>query len=448
MTMRSAMIAAVTLALADMAGAAVTADEAAKLGTSLTAVGAEKAANKEGTIPAYSGGLTTPPAGYKKGSGIRPDPFANEKPLFSIDGKNVDKYADKLTEGEKALIRKYPTYRLDIYPTHRTAAFPKYIADNTLKCATTAKTTNGGLSLQGCHAGVPFPIPKDGFEAMWNHLTRFAGRALQYDFKGVYVDSSGRPTLTSGGTYSSDFPYWDTKMADSELLLRVKNAYREPARRNGEVIMVHDALNAAEKSRRAWSYLPGQRRTKLSPSVAFDTPNPSMGGSATYDDTWLFFGSMERFNFKLIGKKEIYVPYNTYRMAYGSKTDELFKPNHHNPDLMRWELHRVWVVEATLAEGKRHLYSKRTFYLDEDSWVAVASDQYDMRGQLYRAGFAYVTPSYEIPAPMADMHSMYDLISGIYASNFYTAENGGVRYVEPLPEREWTPDWLAGEGIR
>lgn len=448
MNMRNVLFAATTLAYVGVATAGVTAEEVKKLGGTLTAVGAEKAGNESGTIPAYTGGLTTPPATYKKGSGLRPDPFASEKADFSINTKNVDKYADKLTEGTKALIKKYPSYRVDVYPTHRTAAFPKFVTDNTLKCATSAKTTNNGLSLSGCRAGIPFPIPKDGFEAMWNHLTRFAGRAIEFDYKGVYVDSSGRPTLTSGGAYVADYPYWDTTKSDSELLLRVKSQYKEPARRNGEIIMVHDALNAAEKGRRAWAYLPGQRRTKLAPSVAFDTPNPSMGGSATYDDTWLFFGSMERFKFKLLGKKEIYVPYNAYKISYGSKLDDLFKPNHLNPDLVRWELHRVWVVEATLAEGKRHIYSKRVFYLDEDSWVAVASDQYDMRGQLYRTGFAYVAPSYEVPAPTGDMHTIYDLVSGIYAANFFTAETGGVRHVEPIPEREWAPDSLAGGGIR
>ncbi|NMG76582.1 DUF1329 domain-containing protein [Aromatoleum diolicum] len=430
-----------------VAAAAVTADEAAKLGSTLTLVGAEKAGNAGGTIPAYGGGLTSAPQGYQKGSGIRPDPFANEKPTVSIDAKNMDQHAEKLTDGTKALMKKYPSYRIDVYPTHRTAAFPKYVTDNTLKCATTAKATNGGLSLEGCHAGIPFPIPKDGFEAMWNHLTRFGGRSLVYDYKGLYVDSSGRPTLTSGGTYSADYPYWEDGKP-SELLLRVKSEYKEPVRRSGEVIMIHDAINAAEKGRRAWAYLPGQRRTKLAPSLAFDTPNPSMGGSATYDDTWLFFGSMERFNFKLVGKKEMYVPYNTYKMAYQSKADDLFKPMHLNPDEVRWELHRVWVVEATLAEGKRHIYSKRVLYLDEDSWVALASDQYDLRGQLYRAGFAYMTPSYEIPAPTADMHGFYDLISGIYAMNFYTAETSGMRHVQPLPDREWAPEALAGGGVR
>ena len=61
---------------------AVSADEAKAARHHADRVGAEKAANKDGTIPAYTGGLTTAPAGFKTGDGIRPDPFAAEKPLY------------------------------------------------------------------------------------------------------------------------------------------------------------------------------------------------------------------------------------------------------------------------------------------------------------------------------------------------------------------------------
>jgi hypothetical protein len=164
--------------------------------------------------------------------------------------------------------------------------------------------------------------------------------------------------------------------------------------------MLVDPLDIGTKDRRAWTYLPGQRRVKVAPDLAHDTPNPGTAGATTFDDTFIFNGSMDRFDFKLVGKKEMLVPYNDYVAVYQSKQDDLLKPNHLNPDLVRWELHRVWIVEATLKEGKRHVYSKRTFYLDEDSWMALASDEYDARGQLYRTGFAYMAPSYDVPAPV------------------------------------------------
>jgi hypothetical protein len=441
-------VVALALAYAGMASAAVSPEEARKLGTTLTYAGAEKAGNAAGTIPPYTGGLTTLPPGYKKGDPVRPDPFADEKPLFSIDAKNMAQYADKLTEGTKGLMKKYPTYRIDVYPSHRSAAHPKKYADNSSKCATSAKTSPDGRSFGGCNAGIPFPIPQNGYEAMWNHLTRYEGDALSMNYKAIYVDSSGRPTLTTGGTSIVDFPYWYSGKTDLTTIYRFKANYKEPARRAGEGILVHDPADYITSGRRAWSYLPGQRRVRVAPSVAFDTPNPSTGGASTYDDAFVFVGSMERFNFKLLGKKEMYVPYNAYKLVYHSKETDVFKPKHLNPDLVRWELHRVWVVEATLLEGKRHIYSKRLFYLDEDSWAAIAADQYDMRGQLYRASYAYPTASYDVPAILAQTHGAYDLVSGIYIVNFYFGDTGGVKFISPPSERDWSPDSMAGSGLR
>jgi hypothetical protein len=428
--------------------AAVSADEARQLGSNLTLVGAEMAGNKDGTIPAYSGGLTTAPAGYKKGDGLRPDPFGGEKPLFSIDARNMEQYAGNLTEGVKALMKRYPSYRINVYPTHRSAAFPKYVTDNTAQCAVNAKTTNAGRSMAGCHAGFPFPIPKDGNEAIWNHLVRFNGQSYTYKYQAFNVDASGGVTMSTAGTLTQEYPYWDNAKKSADTFYKLKLTYTGPARRAGEALLLVDPLDYAVKGRRAWQYLPGQRRVKLAPEVAFDTPNPATAGATTYDDAFVFNGSMERYNFKLLGKKELFVPYNAYKMAFASTPESLLKPNHLNPDLVRWERHRMWVVEATLADGKRHIYSKRRFYLDEDSWVAVSSDEYDARGQLYRVGFAYITPSYDVPAPFADLQGHYDLVSGIYTINGYTATTGGVRYTDPLPEKEWSPESLAGSGVR
>ncbi|HTT09880.1 MAG TPA: DUF1329 domain-containing protein [Burkholderiaceae bacterium] len=430
------------------AHAAITADEAKALGTTLTPIGAEKAGNKDGTIPEYTGGLTTPPASFKAGSGIRPNPFADEKPRLTIDAKNMAQYADKLTEGTKALLQKYPSYRVDVFPTHRTVAFPKFVTDNTVKNATKAKTSNDGRSIEGAHAGFPFPIPKTGYEAMWNHLVRFNGQSYEAKYRNLSVDASGRPTLSTEGVSVQEYPFWDETKTTADTFWRIKLTYTGPARRAGEALLIVDPLDIGQKDRRAWSYLPGQRRVKVAPDFAFDTPNPGTAGATTFDDTFIFNGSMDRFDFKLVGRKEMLVPYNAYAAVYQAKQDELLKPNHLNPDFVRWELHRVWVVEATLREGKRHVYSKRTFYLDEDSWAALASDEYDARGQLYRAGFAYMAPSYDVPAPYTDMFGHYDLIARLYSVTGFIAETGGLRLTKPMADREWTADSLAGAGIR
>jgi len=439
---------AVAAATSGAAHAGVSADEAKKLGSSLTAIGADKGANADGSIPAYTGGLKTPPAGFKAGDGLRPDPFAGDKKLFSVDGKSVAQYGAKLTEGTKALMKKYPDYRIDVYKTNRTVAYPKFVEDNTAKCAVSAKTTNAGRSMEGCRAGFPFPIPKTGYEAMWNHLVRFQGSAYTVKYRNWNIDASGRPSVSTEGSIVQEYPYWDPSKTDGDVYYKQRITYSGPARRAGEALMIVDPLDYATKDRRAWQYLPGQRRVKVAPDLSHDTPNPGTGGTSTFDNVFLFNGSMDRYDFKLVGKKEMLVPYNTYKMAFASTKDELLKPKFLNPDIVRWEQHRVWVVEATLREGKRHVYSKRTFYLDEDSWTILASDEYDARGQLFRAGFAYQAPSYETPAPWADMHGLYDLTAGSYSLSGYTAETGGLRPGKPATDREWSPDALAGSGIR
>jgi hypothetical protein len=443
---RTLLLAAAVVPLAARAG--VTAEEAKQLGTTLTAVGAERAGNADGSIAEYTGGLTIPPAGFVAGSGHRPDPFAAEKPLFSIDARNADRHAARLSEGTLALMRRYPDYRIDVYPSHRTVAFPGFVTRNTLAAAVKAHTANGGLSLAGVRAAYPFPIPRTGYEAMWNHLVRFTAVCDRRRIFAYVVEPSGRATLSSSAHLLESYPYWDEARPPSNVYFRLRISYDGPPRRAGEGLMLIDPVDYVERGRRGWQYLPGQRRVRVAPDLAYDTPNSATAGAQTFDDALLFNGAMDRFEFTLVGKRELYVPYNTYRAMYEATPDGLLRAHFPSPDLVRWELHRVWVVEARLRPGKRHVYSRRVFYLDEDSWAALLSDQYDGRGQLHRAGMAFMAPSYDLPAPWADPFLHQDLSSGRYAINGWPSAAGWLRHVACAPENEWSPDALAGAGVR
>ena len=450
---RKTLMALAIASLTASALAAVSAEEAKQLGTTLTPVGAEKAGNKDGTIPAYAGGLTTPPASYKKGSGIRPSPFEGDKPRLVIDAKNSAQYADKLSEGTKELLKRYPTMRLDVYPTQRVVALPAKVLANTVKNATGAKSVNGGLGVEGALPGYPFPMPKSGTEAMWNHLMRYPGNAYVVKYENWNVDSAGVATLATAGTLTNEFPLFDPKRPDvpakeSDPFWKIKVYYTGPARRAGEALMVWDSVNPIVQGRRAWQYLPGQRRVKLAPDLSYDTPNAGTAGTSTYSDAFVFNGAMDRFDWKLVGKKEMIVPYNGYKLMYSKDLKPALTPNHINPDFMRWELHRVWVVEGTLKQGQRDLYSKRVFYLDEDSWVALMADQYDAKGQLYRSTFDNMTWSYDVNAVNVDCYVFYDFSSGSYSLVGTAGVSDGMRYVDPLPELQWASESLAGSGIR
>ncbi|MDA8483411.1 DUF1329 domain-containing protein [Pseudomonas resinovorans] len=428
--------------------AAVSAEEAKQLGTTLTPIGAEMAGNKDGSIPAYTGGLTTLPPGFDSSKGVRPDPFANEKPLFSIDASNMDTYADRLSEGQKAILKKLPGFRMDVYPTHRSVAYPKAIIEGTAKNATRAKLGDDGYTPVGAGGGIPFPIPKSGVEVMINHITRYQGMSFVIPkYSAFNIDAAGKRVLSTQGIWTLESPFYDQANSDPIIYTRARANYTGPARRAGEAVMTFESVDA-EKGRRAYQYLPGQRRVRLAPDLAYDTPNPSTSGMSTVDDVNLFNGRMDRYDWKLVGKKEMYVPYNTYRFTYAPDPDSVFGSKFVNPDFVRWELHRVWVVEATLKPGARHIYSRRTFYVDEDSWAVLSNDQYDGRGQLWRPGFAYLTTLYDAEAINTTTSGHYDLIAGTYYINIWPG-TGGLKVADKMTsDSRWTPDSLAGAGVR
>jgi hypothetical protein len=264
------------------------------------------------------------------------------------------------------------------------------------------------------------------------------------------VDTSGKLVRTGGGYFWQEFPYYDENPSDSDAKLywKVRWFYTTPPRKAGEAGQAFDPINFYESSRVAYQYLPGQRRTKLAPEIAFDVPTTDCAGNDTWDEQWIFNASMERYNWKLIGKKEMYVPYNNYRMTYWVKQEELFGPKHFNPDIVRWELHRVWVVEASLKPGKRHIYKTRRLYIDEDSWTAVAGEMYDAYGSFFKIDNVYVTQNYDFMAPCTVMWSHYNMTNGAYVLSFWPADGGYIREGKVQPERWWSPSMMSGLGVR
>ena len=431
------------------AQAQVSPDEAAKLKTTLTPLGGERAGNKDGTIPAWNGGLTKPAPGFKNG-GRRPDLFPNEKPLFSISAKNMDQYADKLTEGTKAMLKKYPNYRVDVYPTHRTAAAPQWVYDNTFKNATRAKLVNGsaGPEPSGAYGGIPFPIPHTGAEVMWNHLLRWRGTAWHWDMSGYEITADGKRVMVAESMNDFQMPYYvpggTDKFNNDFWLARSINS--GPPIRAGEGIIGRTNFNADKTT--AWVYLTGQRRVRETPNPCCDTPSPFSAGLSTYDEIDVFTGRMNRFDWTLVGRKEMFIPYNTNKVMEPKVKDALGE-HYVNPDYLRWELHRVWVVEANLRKGQRHTSPKARYYVDEDSWIAVLADRWDGKGQLWRALFTLPIAAPDIPAEVSTTWGFYDLIAGrAFIHVLFNEKSEQVKIMPRYANSVFTPDALAGEGVR
>ena len=397
-------------------------DEADKLKTSLTPVGGERAANKDGSIPKWDGGLTKPPACYG-GPGKRLcNPFPEDKPKFTISKANIEQYKAKLTDGQKALFAKYgETYKMNIYPTRRTGAFPQFVYDATYKNALNAEIGGGGETVVNAILGIPYPIPKSGNEVIWNHKLRY---------RGVGADRWNiQAAVTTGGDFNLvkireqvKFPY-DSRTATPADLNNVSiyflQSVTSPPRLAGTITLVHETMDQVKEPRRAWQYNPGQRRLRRAPNVGYDNPGTGSDGLRTNDQFDMFNGATDRYTWKLIGKKELYVPYNAYALHSDKlKYKDFVTKNHINPEHTRYELHRTWVVEANVKPGTTHIYKKRMFYVDEDTWQILAVDNYDARGTLWRVQEGHHIHVYDGPrdqlAPGTALETVYDLRSGRY----------------------------------
>ncbi|MGV6853330.1 MAG: DUF1329 domain-containing protein [bacterium] len=430
--------------------AAGTAEEVARLGKDLTPVGAEKAGNAAGTIPAWTGGITTPPAGYKVGD-HHPDPFASDAILMTIDQSNYKQYADQLSVGQQAMFAKYSTYKMNVYPTHRSASFPQRTYDMTLKNASTGKLTPDGEGVLDVAEGFPFPNPHNAKELIWNHKMKYKGTAVRRYNNQVAPTVDGKYTVVKLREEILA-PYYEQgkTIADiKNILLYFYQQVEAPARLAGNVLLVHETLNQSQQPRQAWIYNPGQRRVRRAPNVAYDNPGTASDGLRTNDMTDMFNGALDRYNWELVGKKEMYIPYNSYKVHSSDVTyDDLVRPGHLNPDLLRYELHRVWVVDAKLKEGTRHQNKRRTFYLDEDSYQIVMVDHYDSRDQLWRYSEAAPINYYEVPLLWTTLETHHDLQSGRYVTVGIDNQETVYDFSFKAEPTDYTPQALRKRGKR
>jgi len=445
--------------------AAVSESEAAKLGTTLTPMGAEKAGNAAGTIPAWS--PLPKNAGTVDSKGFLSDPYASEQPLFTITAQNVDQYKDKLSPGQYAMFKRYPeTFKMKVFPSHRGATVPDDVFAAIKANATKTKLVAGGNGLENFKTAVPFPIPQNGVEIIWNHITRYRGGSVQRlvtqatpqangSFNLVYfrdqfvfkdnVKKSGGDEAKAKGDDEDD------KVGDtSNILFYFKQEVTAPARLAGGVLLVHETLDQVKEPRMAWVYNAGQRRVRRAPQVSYDGPGTAADGLRTSDNLDMYNGAPDRYDWKLIGKQEMYIASDSYKLDDPTlKYADILKAGHINQDLARYELRRVWHVTATLKEGMRHIYAKRDFFIDEDTWQAAVIDHYDGRGQLWRVAEAHSQNYYNVQVPWYTLETLYDLQSGRYlALGMKNEEKSAYNFKFEASASDFSPSALRQTGVR
>ena len=439
---KSLLVAAVTglSLMASAVSAKVSVEEAKKLDTVLTPMGAERAGNADGTIPAWNPNFK-PPAGYVKG-GKYLDPYANEKPLFTITAANMEKYKDKLSPGQQALFKAYPeTFKMPVYPSHRDNRYSDYKEKSTRENATRAVMSEDQNSVTGAKGATPFPIPKNGAEVMWN--TSLTASAISQEDESteyiVYRDGS----VLKGGNYRKRYsPYFDPEVSLEEFeskkmpMLYTLIQTTAPTRTKGDKYLVHEFIERSGSARKAWTYTPGVRRVRRAPTISFDTPQ-GLGLWKTTDETYGFNGSFEKYNWALEGKQEMYIPYNNYKFSNADvDVKELLVAGHANPEYQRYELHRVWVVKASLKDTERNVYKTRVVYVDEDTWLPVAVDQYDNRDTLWRTSLGLTNNHHDIGGVQRGPFIYHDLISREYFA-------GGITNYVEQPKFNIEPEALS-----
>jgi hypothetical protein len=441
------------VAFSQLTTAAVSVQQAERLKGELTPLGAERAGNGK-DIPKWRGGVSAPTLDYKKSGQHHTNPYPQDKPLFVITADNVESHKEFLTDGQLALFKTYPdTFKMPIYKTRRSAAAPEWIYENTYKNAIRAELNQNGAGLRYAYGGIPFPLAKNGLEAIWNHITRWRGVFFSRRSSEVAVQKDGGFSLV---TVQQDilFNYYNPNATIDDLnniLFYYLSFTKAPARLAGGAVLVHETIDQVEESRQAWGYNAGQRRVRRAPNLAYDTPIAAADGLRYADDTDMYNGAPDRYDWKLIEKKEIYIPYNNYDLSSKQLTyKEILKPGHINPDHTRYEKHRVWVVEANLKEGARHVYNKRRFFLDEDTWGIAVADQYDSAGDLWRVSMAYLKNFYEVPVTWTTLDVFHDIKARRYhVQGLDNEERSTVDFSLELPSDQYfTPSALRRRGKR
>ena len=412
---------ALTLSLvASAAMADVPANVANRLGQDLTPMGAEKAGSDSG-VGSWSGASIDGSAllqGYD--GGALPNPYASDKPLYTITAANAGDYDAQLTTGQKALMATYPdTYKLNVYESRRSCTYPDFVYKAAKRNAEVGKVVDGGNGISESIMASPFPIPSSALEIVWNHSLRYRGERVARDFNYAAPTANGDYTLT----YTRDeivFSYSDAQNARAEDLNNISIwfvAYTSaPARRAGNVVLVHETLNMAKEGRKAWTYSPGTRRVRRAPNIAYDNPVTNGDGLGTSDQYDGYNGAPDRYDWTVAEKAEKLSQQNNYQ-AVLTPYEELLQAGHANQDVMRYELRRQWVVEGNLKGNARHIYAKRVLRMDEDSSQMSAGEMYDGRGELWRIQEIGQAPDYRPEAQVCwttGGEFTYDLLAGRY----------------------------------
>lgn len=438
------------------ARAAVSAAQAAQLKTTLTPFGSERAGNTDGSIPAWAGGYTQVPSGWASPA-LMPDLFPGDQPVVTISASNMEQYTDKLAYSVQQMIQRYGQ-SLVVYPTRRTAAAPQWVYDNIYQNALNAQAAVGGarMGVINAYGGIPFPIlssdpAEAGAEVMQNHCCRWNG-LQEVRYGDNFLVQNGQVIEVVDYHKYNIWPYYQKNGS----LATFSGWYEEelfhpiaPPNAVGGDILAYQGVNPVLFKDSGWELLTGQGRVRRIPEIEYDVPISSFDGIINYDEAYGFYGALDEYNWNLVGKKEIYIPYNNNKLQFAAFSD--VGPHFFNPDIIRWELHRVWIVDAVVAPRRHNVVARRRFYVDEDAWTVALSDEYDAQGNFWRTSQVFLTCRPDLPGSIIQTWATNNVQNDSFAINLgpklgVPPSQRQQDYITPIPASEFNPQDMAARG--
>ena len=373
----------------------------------LTPMGAIRAGTENRFIPPWEGGLATPVKGFEAGR-AHPDPFFEDGRWFVVTAAELDRYKVRLSWGLRELLRQSDRFEVPVYPAHRSAAAPLAVYNAAIENRRTARLAENDLAVTGARVAVPFPEPKSGAEAMWNHVLRWRGGSMVRLDRVVLPDKYGK---LNRRLYREDLESAYNLGEAGLVATRYRRIGLSPDTIKEENLLLIDSLDPLRSPRIAWFRAPDAPRAVRASDFVAGVFDPASDNIRTADMLDMFSGPLDRFDYRLVGRRAMYVPYNAYRLIQENVEPEDFLWSvHPNTSFLRYELHRVWIVEAKLKRGYRHPFPERLYYIDEDSWQIVMADHFDREYRLARYAETHGVTLSHVPVFAPAMEITYDFI--------------------------------------
>ena len=386
--------------------------------------------------------IEQPIKSYDPSKNSYPDPFSEDKIIFTITNENYLEFSENLlTNGQVEMFKKYPeTFKMNIYKSRRSCAVPPEVLSLTKSNAT---LTDEGEGIEGVIGSIPFPQPSEALHHVWNHILRYRGVEISGSSPFFIIDPDGSRILGAGEAIAKN--YWNpfTKN-DKGLQGMLMTKVTHPPRLADASALVIESLNAYMTPRRAWVYNPGTRRVRRAPDIAYDYKPSASQGLTTTDQFDGFNGAKDRYNWESLGSQVRLMPYNAYKF-HETPMEEVLNPYHVNQDYLRYELVNVNVVSAELKKDKRHIIPKRVMYFDVDSHNMLVEETFDSNSEIMAYREFPLINFYDQPMCLSIHSATYDFDTRRYQlASVRSIDIPKIewRLEEPHNERMFTPEGL------